>query len=159
MCHGALKQCARRCADNAGLSGQTGAGRRGRRPLHDLWNAEGVVRITYVWTDKQKRSNAVRHYKKIIAARRYHNSSLDKRKSLQKINKILWQMIDKEEHRCYNCSTSLWGLFFCALFLSVKKHKLPQGCVTACVKTYEGGRRTLNVLAGYKFRQEVPKWE
>jgi len=41
--------------------------------------------------------------------------------------------------------------------LSVKKHKLPQGCVTACVKTYEGGRRTLNVLAGYKFRQEVPK--
>ena len=46
--------------------------------------------------------------------------------------------------------------FFCALF-EREKHKLPQGCVTACVKTYEGGRRTLNVLAGYKFRQEVPK--
>lgn len=35
-----------------------------------------VVRITYVWIDKQKRTNAVRHYKKIIADRRYHNSSL-----------------------------------------------------------------------------------
>ena len=33
------------------------------------------VRISQECTDKQEAANAVRHYKKIIAARRYHKSS------------------------------------------------------------------------------------
>ena len=100
----------------------------------------------------------------IIADRRYHNSSLlIPHSTNDKVYKKLIKSFDKwltKKNTDVIIVVPLYEVYFFALFfLSVKKHKLPQGCVTACVKTYEGGRRTLNVLAGYKFRQEVPKWE
>lgn len=53
----------------------------------------------------------------------------------------------------------LYEVYFFALFLRVQKSisYLRAAENAVCAKAYEGGRRTLIVLAGYKFRQEVPK--